>query len=67
MCYWAFLIFSIAILFKIMHWPGSSVMLVFGYMSSVLAGGLLLIHKLKENKEDKVVEKKSTSDNILDA
>ena len=67
MCYVSFLIFSNAILFKIMHWPASSVMLVFGYISSLLAGALLLKYKLAENKEEKVIDKKSNSDNILDA
>lgn len=67
MCYIAFLIFSNAILFKIMHWPGASVMLVFGYLTSVIAGALLLKHKLNENKEEEVVNiPKNKSDNILD-
>jgi len=43
-------------------------MLVFGYLFSVIAGALLLMHKLKENKEEVVKVSKSTSeDNILDA
>jgi cytochrome c biogenesis factor len=67
MCYVSFLILSIAILSKIMHWPGSSSMLVLGYLLSLISGGLMLLYKLKENKEDKVVIAKSKSDNILDA
>lgn len=67
MCYVSFLIFSNAILFKIMHWPASSVMLVAGYCFSLISGALLLKHKINENKEEKVVVKKSKSDNILDA
>ena len=50
-----------------MHWPASSVMLVAGYLFSLASGALLLKHKLNENKEEKVVVKKSKSDNILDA
>lgn len=50
-----------------MHWPMSSVMLVFGYLFSVIAGALLLMHKLKENKEEVVKVSKNKSDNILDA
>ena len=67
MCYFAFFVFSNAILFKIMHWPASSIMLVFGYLLSLVSGALLLKHKLKESKEEKVVVSKSKSENILDA
>jgi hypothetical protein len=67
MCYFAFVIFSNAILFKIMHWPGASVMLVFGYLMSIVAGAMLLKYKLKENKEEIVNVSKNKSDNILDA
>ncbi len=67
LCFIAFFIFSIGILFKIMHWPGASVALVFGYLISLFAGAFLLIHKLRENKEKVVEDVKSKSDNILDA
>lgn len=66
-CYIAFFIFSNAILFKIMHWPGSSLMLVFGYLISLLAGALMLIHKLKGTKKEINTVSKNKSDNILDA
>ena len=68
MCYIAFFVFSFAILFKIMHWPGSSFALVLGYIISLFAGALLLFHKLKENEEGEVKKvSKSKSENILDA
>jgi hypothetical protein len=69
MCYFSFFVFSTAILFKIMHWPGASVMLIAGYLTSLASGALLLKHKLNENKVEKVkvVVEKSQSDNILDA
>jgi hypothetical protein len=48
--YLAFFLFTIAILFKIMHWPGASVMLVFAYPIILLAGLFMLIHKYKSDK-----------------
>jgi hypothetical protein len=67
MCYIAFFVFSNAILFRIMHWSGSSFMMVFGYLITIFAGALLLIHKLKENKTKIVSKTRNNSDDILDA
>jgi len=67
LCYIAFFVFSSAILFKILHWPGSSSALVFGYIMSIIAGAFLLKHKLKENKEEKTPVSKNNAESILDA
>jgi hypothetical protein len=50
-----------------MHWSGSSFMMVFGYLITIFAGALLLIHKLKENKTKIVSKTRNNSDDILDA
>ena len=49
-----------------MHWPGSSSMLIFGYLISLLAGALMLIHKLRGNKKEINTVSKNKDKNILD-
>lgn len=68
----AFFILAVAIVFKVQHWAGSALMLIFGYAWSALAGLFILIHKLIERKKRNKPEEKSISpdksnQNILDA
>lgn len=48
--YFAFLVLSTGILFKIQHWPGSSVMLLSGHFFAIIAGAFMLAHKLRDRK-----------------
>jgi len=46
----AFLITLVGGLFKLMHWPGASVLLIIGTFIKVLSGVILIIKLLTNNK-----------------
>jgi sugar phosphate permease len=58
--YISFSSFIIGVLFKVMHWPGASVMLLVSFPFILITAVLLLIYKLsqEENKSDEKQSKK---------
>jgi hypothetical protein len=65
----AFSLIALGILFKIQHWPGASALQVGVYLWAGIAGLLMLIYKIRQNKKEEVEEEKSSkrNDSILDA
>jgi hypothetical protein len=65
----AFLLMAFGILFKIQHWPGGQVLQIGGYLWAGIAGLLMLIYKIRQNKKEEVQEEKPNkrNDSILDA
>jgi hypothetical protein len=52
--YISFSSFITGVLFKVMHWPGASFMLVISFPMILFTAALLLIHKLsQEEKQSK--------------
>ena len=51
--YISFSMFVTGILFKVMHWPGSSFMLVASYPFIILTATLMLVHKISEDNKTK--------------
>tara|TARA_B100000767_G_C19648711_1_gene485740 strand:- start:432 stop:671 length:240 start_codon:yes stop_codon:yes gene_type:complete len=67
-----FVMLVFGIMFKVQHWPGAQIMMVFGYMLTIPTGIFILIHKLIENKKkssDSPKEGKEgvSNESILDA
>lgn len=62
----AFMFLAMGIIFKVQHWPGSSLALNAGYLLSAFAGLFILLHKRKERIHP-TVEKRPSNDSILDA
>jgi len=46
----AFLITIVGALFKLMHWPGASILLIIGTFIKVISGVILIIKLLTNNK-----------------
>jgi hypothetical protein len=61
-----FTFLAVGIIFKVQHWPGSSLVLTAGYLFSAFAGLFILLHKRKERIHP-TIEKKPSNDSILDA
>jgi hypothetical protein len=51
--YISFSSFVTGILFKVMHWPGASAMLVLSFPFILLTALIVLIYKLSEDKNQK--------------
>ena len=67
-----FAVLAVGIMFKVQHWPGAQIMMVFGYMLTIPTGIFILIHKLiekKKKKGDTSKEEKQgvANESILDA
>lgn len=52
-----FVITVIGALFKLMHWPGASLMLILGMLSEALAGIMLIIKIIKDQNPNGFLNK----------
>ncbi|WP_313805733.1 GldL-related protein [Flavobacterium sp.] len=52
-----FMLSVIGALFKIMHWPGASKMLLFGMLSEAFSGLLLIIKIIKDQNPNSFLNK----------